>query len=50
MAQEYLKGLDGYSCFVLLFYHFNELCDDLISHIVDVPAALRFRQTNKRKY
>lgn len=44
MVQEYLEGLDGHSCFVLLFYHFNELCDDLIRHIVDVPSALRFQE------
>lgn len=43
-VQEYLEGLDGHSCFVLLFYHFNELCDDLIRHIVDVPSALRFQE------
>lgn len=49
VVQEYLEGLDGYSCFVLLFYHFNELCDDLISHIVDVPSTLRFRGQTKSK-
>lgn len=51
MVQEYLKGLNGYSCFVLLFYHFNELCDDLICHIVDVPSTLRSGgQTNIKSH
>lgn len=49
MAQQYLKGLNGYSCLVLLFYHFNELCDDLISHIVDVPSALRISEKRCHK-
>lgn len=40
---EYLEGLDSYSCFVLLLYHINELSDDLVTHVVDVPSSLRSR-------
>lgn len=37
----YLERFDSYTSFVLLLHHFNELANNLVSHIINVSTALR---------
>lgn len=37
----YLERFDSYTSFVLLLHHFNELANNLVSHIINVSTALK---------